>query len=193
MGRLVVGRDKIPSTLYPIPNTQYHYMKFVLIQGSSAARGNSYRIGQQLKAALQADYVDLLDYNFSGFDYAHANRGDDFLPLMRRLIEQYDCLVFITPVYWYSMSGLMKHFFDRISDLLKIEKPLGRQLRGMQMASVSVSGDATEYPSVQLPFELSADYLGMQYLGHLHSWVAGESVPEIVLAKLPTFVQKLNS
>ncbi|MEM7572434.1 MAG: NAD(P)H-dependent oxidoreductase [Bacteroidota bacterium] len=167
-------------------------MKIVIIQGSAAARGNSYRIGQLLKVALQADYMDLLDYDFSGFDYKHANRGDDFLPLMRRLIEQYDCLVFITPVYWYSMSGLMKHFFDRISDLLKIEKTLGRQLRGKRMASVSVSGDATEYPSVQQPFELSADYLGMHYSGHLHTWVEGESVTEIVLAKLPAFVQKLR-
>ena len=163
-------------------------MKTIIIQGSAAAQGNSFKIGQLLQDLLQADYLDLLDYKFSGFDYEHRNREDDFLALMRRLIEQYDCMLFITPVYWYSMSGLMKNFFDRISDLLKIEKPLGRQLRGKSMVSVSVSGDSTEYPSVQQPFELSAEYLGMNYLGHWHCWVEGDDIPQEVLERLGTVV-----
>ncbi|MCP4458779.1 MAG: NAD(P)H-dependent oxidoreductase [Cytophagales bacterium] len=35
-----------------------------------------------------------------------------------------------TPVYWYSMSGIMKVFLDRIYDVLTIEKELGRKLHG---------------------------------------------------------------
>ncbi len=85
------------------------------------------------------DLVDLNDYDFSYFDYEHKNRGDDFLPLMSRLIEAYDVFVFATPVYWYAMSGIVKVFFDRITNLLTIEKDLGRRLRGKKMAGISCS------------------------------------------------------
>ena len=34
------------------------------------------------------------------------------------IIEKYDTLIFATPVYWYSMSGIMKVFFDRKNDNL---------------------------------------------------------------------------
>ena len=35
-------------------------------------------------------------------------------------------IIFVTPVYWYAMSGRMKVFFDRWTDLLKIDKDTGR-------------------------------------------------------------------
>jgi multimeric flavodoxin WrbA len=47
----------------------------------------------------------------------------------------------VTPVYWYTMSGIMKVFFDRFSDLLRIEKDLGRKLRGKSMAVISCGAD----------------------------------------------------
>lgn len=55
---------------------------------------------------------------------------------MRKLVE-YDLILSTTLVYWYSMSGLLKVFFDRITDCLKIEKSIGRALNGKSMAFIS--------------------------------------------------------
>lgn len=112
--------------------------------------------------------IDLNDYHFSYFDYEHRNRDDDFIPLMRKITDDYDVFIFATPVYWYSMSGIMKVFFDRLSDLLSIEKDIGRRLRMKSMAVVSCSESQDSDEHFWIPFKKSADYLGMKYLANTH-------------------------
>ena len=108
------------------------------------------------------------DYKIGYYDYEHRNRNDDYLPLMKELIEKYDKFIFATPVYWYSMSGIMKVFFDRITDLLEIEKDIGRKLRGKSMAVISCSIGNNLNDAFWLPFSETANYLGMAYLGNAH-------------------------
>jgi hypothetical protein len=62
----------------------------------------------------------------------------------------------------------MKVFFDRITDLLTIEKDLGRQLRGKSMATLSCSVGNHLGDLFWLPFSETAKYLGMNYIGNLH-------------------------
>jgi multimeric flavodoxin WrbA len=114
------------------------------------------------------DVVNLSDYSFSYYDYESKNRDDDFFELAKGLITNYDTLIFATPVYWYSMSGIMKVFFDRFSDLIRIEKETGRKLRGKKMAVISNSHDSALDFDFYIPFKKSADYLGMTYLGDRH-------------------------
>ena len=53
---------------------------------------------------------------------------------------QYEQIIFATPIYWYAMSAQLKTFFDRMTDLLTIHKPLGRQLRkGKKMFLIACS------------------------------------------------------
>ena len=66
------------------------------------------------------------------------------------------------------MSGIMKVFFDRFSDLIRIEKETGRLLRGKNMAVISNSHDNELEYDFYIPFKKSADYLGMKYLGEKH-------------------------
>ena len=66
------------------------------------------------------------------------------------------------------MSGIMKVFFDRFSDLIRIEKEIGRKFRGKKMFVISNSDDDTLDYDFHLPFRLSANYLGMKYLGEKH-------------------------
>lgn len=148
-------------------------MKKVIIVGSSRKNGNTASVVKKIAKYTNWEIIDLNDYNFSYFDYEHKNSTDDYLPLMRKIIDRYDVLIFATPIYWYSMSGIMKVFFDRITDLLSIEKELGRQLRGKGMAAISCSlGDSNPESYVEnefwLPFYKSAEYLGMSYLGNKH-------------------------
>lgn len=166
-------------------------MKFVIISGSSRSNGNTSKIVHELQHLLEAEVINLHTKNISAFDYEHKNRDDDFLPMMRTLVDS-DTLIFVSPVYWYSMSGTMKIFFDRISDCLKIEKETGRKLRGMNLAVVSVGSDDEVYPGFFMPFEKSAEYLGMNYLAELHTWIEHHEIPEEVMNKLQIFANKIK-
>ena len=101
--------------------------KIVIILRSSNSFGNTNKVINYLNKDKQLDIIDLKTKNIDPFDYDFANSCDDFLPLMEKIITKYNTIVFATPVYWYSMSGILKYFFDRLSDLLHHKKELGRQ------------------------------------------------------------------
>jgi len=156
--------------------------------GSARRDGHTRKMVERLVSHSGMTVVDLNDYEIGFFEYDNYDRGDDFLRLIDTLL-QYDLLVFASPVYWYNMSAIMKNFFDRITDLLKLHKDLGRQLRSKSMAILSCS--ATPGPDTQfaVPFRLTADYLGMEYRGHVATWVEGDEIPEEVNALILQFVE----
>jgi len=149
-------------------------MRKVIIVGSSRNDGDTKILINGLIEKTNWDLIDLNDFNFSYYDYEHQNRNDDYLKLMQQIIEQYDALIFATPVYCYTMSGIMKVIFARITDLLTIEKELGRKLRGKKMVAISSSVGENLGDSFWLPFSETAKYLGMDYLGNTHS-ITGEN------------------
>ncbi len=166
--------------------------KIVIIQGSSRTHGETNQMVRYLQENMICDWVDLKSKDIGHFDYEFKNSEDDFLPLMRQLVEQYDTFIFATPVYWYSMSGIMKVFFDRISDLLKTEKELGRRLRGKKMAVLSCAADNDLNPEFHMPFVESANYLGMNYLGAIHTWVENNQIPDLLKPQLDEFIRKCH-
>ena len=97
---------------------------------------------------------------------------------MEDIVTKYDTIIFATPVYWYAMSGTLKHFFDRLSDLLHYKKELGRQLRGKKMAMISNSVTNDRKTGFDMPFIESANYLGMEYLGDTHAWFSGDEIAD---------------
>lgn len=167
--------------------------KTVIIQGSARSKGHTYLYTQELRRYGQLDFIDLKDYDINQFDYTFANKTDDFLPLITRIIDAYDTLVFASPVYWYSMSGHIKVFFDRISDLLYEHKDVGRKLRGKSMATLSVSNDDDVVDSFYQAFRLSAGYLGMAYKGEAHVYGDGLSVSEGMRVRLQKFHEQVVS
>jgi len=159
-----------------------------IILGSSRRKGETGQIVDQFCSMYPMPVYDLNDYNISYFDYEYRNREDDYLPLMTKLLNEHDTFIFATPVYWYSMSAVMKAFFDRFSDLLKFEKPTGRLLRTKSMAVISCGYDRELKPGFYMPFIESARYLGMEYLGDVHCWMREEEqVPEEITERLREF------
>ena len=154
-------------------------MRKVIILGSSRNDGDMSKLTAALIEKSNWDLINLNDFNFGYYDYKHNNRNDDYLTLMKRIIENYDTLIFATPVYWYSMSGIMKVFFDRITDLLEIEKELGRKLRGKNMAAISCSIGNNSGKAFWIPFSETAKYLGMEYLGNVHTIVGEDNKREL--------------
>ncbi len=167
----------------------------LIILASSRPKGDTWRMAYYLQQKGGYDMVDLTTKQIGYFDYEFKNSGDDFLPLMRQIASDYDLLVFATPVYWYNMSAQLKTFFDRFSDLLRYEKPTGRQLRGKAMAVVSCASEDELKEGFEMPFIESANYLGMHYLGIVHGWVDEQKkdIPELVKQRLNDFSKHLSS
>ncbi|MEM1000184.1 MAG: NAD(P)H-dependent oxidoreductase [Bacteroidota bacterium] len=158
----------------------------VIILGSARGDGNTAKIAEFLAAHTQFSVVDLLAYDFGQYDYQHRNQGDDFADLLEGLMD-YPVWIFATPVYWYSMSGTMKKFFDRMTDLLDLHPKAKMALAGMHLGLVCCSSDAEPIPHFELPFRETAIYMSMSWLGHRHTWVEEGQIPERVVQELVEF------
>jgi multimeric flavodoxin WrbA len=164
----------------------------LIILGSANSFGETKKAAKYVSERTNFPIIDLKTKQISNFDYEFKNRDDDFLPLMKEIVSNYDTIVFATPVYWYSMSGIMKTFFDRISDCLKIEKETGRKLRGMEMAVISSGSDKELKNGFYMPFVESAKYLGMNYIADVHCWAEENGIPLVVKNKLDIFIDSIK-
>ena len=163
----------------------------VIIQGSSRSNGDTGKIVNYISEKYGIAVIDLNTKTIGQYDYEYKNANDDFIDVMTRVIQNYDTIIFATPVYWYTMSGIMKAFFDRISDIIRVEKDLGRQLRGKNMAMISTSNSNDLVKGFNMPFVESANYLGMNYLGDIHTWVEDDTIPDIVKTQLRHFITEV--
>lgn len=152
----------------------------IVILGSSRGEGETRKAIDLVIGNHAVPIVDLLTIDLFYFDYFHENRHDDFLPLMER-IACHQQLILATPVYWYSMSGVMKTFLDRWSDLLLIRKDLGKRLAGKELYVISAS--AGHYEGFELAFAQTCHYLQMRYMGCYH-YYAGKN-PQQALLNIP--------
>lgn len=168
-------------------------MKTILIIGSARRNGDTTKISTLLQEETHWDALNLSDYTISHYDYEHKNAGDDFLPLIEKIVHQYDRFIFATPVYWYSMSGIMKVFFDRLSDLVTIRKDLGRALKGKQMAVISSSAGDNLGEQFWLPFSRSAEYLEMVFIQGLHTELIDDKISSKEKARILSFVETVQN
>lgn len=142
----------------------------IALFGSSRRDGNTGQFMDDIAAKLGIEVVDLGKLRISPYDYEHRNRGDDFEPLMKRVLD-FEAIIIASPVYWYSVSPPVKMFLDRISDFLDIPELLedGRRLRGKTGHVVCTS----VYDSTPVPFldalKATFAYLGMRMGGVAHA------------------------
>ncbi|MGC6430773.1 MAG: flavodoxin family protein [Jejuia sp.] len=164
----------------------------VIIQASSRSDGDTSKVVQYVASKYDIYVINLKTKSIGHYDYDYNNEDDDFLELITEIIKKYDILIFATPVYWYSMSGILKVFFDRISDLLRIHKDTGRKLRGKRMAMISISNHDDLKEGFTMPFMESANYLGMNYIGDTHAYVANGELDTEVINRLKTLMEKVR-
>lgn len=138
-------------------NNQIPYIIF----GSSRSHGDTRKAVDLVIKDKPNQIIDLNHLAMSYYDYEHTNQNDDFIPLIKDMLN-HQKWIFATPVYWYTMSAIMKTFLDRMTDLLTIEKDLGRQLRGKEAYVISCDG-GERTKSFEEIFQKTFDYLGMQY------------------------------
>lgn len=167
--------------------------KGIIIVGSARRNGNSKKIALYLQHAFSFPLLDLNDFSIHPYNYEHDYTDGDQFQTIVGIILQFDFIIFVTPVYWYNMSTIMKTFMDRLTDLIKVYKTQGRQLKGKQVFSVSCGGDDDMPSYFHEPFRLTSDYLDMQYHGFVHTWVSkNETIPYEVRQRLTQFREMIK-
>jgi multimeric flavodoxin WrbA len=167
-------------------------MTTAIILGSARDHGNTHQLARHLADDLHATLFNLADYDIGPYDYAHKNRDDDFLPLMKQVMR-FDRFILASPVYWYSPSSSMKVFLDRLSDLMTIEKELGRLLRQKRAAVLSTGCDLVAPPCFEEIFQKTYKHLGIAYDGRLYCPCADDIALHQHHAAIDEFVAQLAS
>jgi multimeric flavodoxin WrbA len=138
-------------------------VKPLVILGSARADGETRR-AVEIALPRNCDLVVLSHHHIGGYDYAHANDGDDFQRIADAMLA-YERIVFATPVYWYAMSAPLKIFFDRLTDLLETAKAKGRALTGKKVWVIASGTEESLPEGFEVPFRRSAGYFAMDYCG----------------------------
>jgi multimeric flavodoxin WrbA len=135
----------------------------IIIFGSSRSTGQTWHAIEAVIKSQQIPIVSLSNLNISFYDYEHKNKNDDYLPLMKQILE-HDTIILATPVYWYTMSAQMKVFIDRLSDLLALHQDVGRALAGKKV--YVITSYATTVPEgFEDAFRQTCNYMKMSYRG----------------------------
>lgn len=162
----------------------------IIIFGSSRSDGNTSQYANYIKEKLSCDLIDLSSKDINYYDYDHSNSDDDFIKTAEQISNK-DILVFITPVYWYSMSAIMKTFFDRFTDLTTIRKDLGRKLQNKKVFLVSCSWSKGLVEHFDNPFKATAKYFKMSFVEYLPVWSQGKGIPTELLPNTDKFIQNI--
>lgn len=153
-----------------------------VVLGSSRSDGNTRKAVDLVFGDPPVGLVDLSRLDIRPWDYVRRHRRDDFRGVMSRILER-PVWVLATPVYWYAMSGQMKIFFDRFSELLTERKEDGRLMRGKDIVVIASGTDPALPDGFESPFRQTCDYLGMRYRGAFYLQFDGQRIARAAAVK----------
>ena len=167
--------------------------KPLVILASARKQSDTQNFLNKVFADKDYELIDLLDFYISPYSYLNNYPNTDkFLKIIDELIK-HKVIVFATPVYWYAMSGIMKTFFDRFSDVVTTKKHLGRQLHGKSTFLVAVGAEEELPNGFEIPFKLTSDYLHMNYQGCIYYSTKFPKPEERLQAITQDFKDKVKS
>ncbi|HWL23952.1 MAG TPA: flavodoxin family protein [Ureibacillus sp.] len=162
-------------------------MKIVAFIGSSRANGNTEYLTDVLLEGLDYKKIYLNDLNIKPInDKRHTVEGfsivdDDHDSIIEAILDS-ELLVFSTPIYWYSSSGLMKNLIDRFSQAIRDQRypNLKEHLQKVQNYVVAVGGDNPRIKGLPLiqQFKYTFDFLNMSFSGYV---IGKASKPQEIL------------
>jgi len=140
--------------------------KQIIINSTHNKNGKTSKLIEKLYPNSKS--IKLIDYKMELYNYDEIySEDDEFLKIIHEVLK-YDKIIFATPVYWYSMSSLMKIFFDRLTDLIGSEEKIGRQLMGKKVEVITSSNGNHLGENFFLPFMETVNYLHLEYEGGKH-------------------------
>lgn len=99
--------------------------KIIFMNSSPNKNGNTFRIGEELLQNIDHDVLQMSDYKVSQYGVVHE---DDQIGELFKKIEDKDIIVIGSPVYWYTVGGILKTFIDRLYLLPEAEVLKGKKL-----------------------------------------------------------------
>ena len=99
--------------------------KILFVNSSPNRDGNTYRIGEELLKDKEHDVLQMADYRIS--QYGQVFEDDEMKDVLKEM-DKYDILVIGSPVYWYTVGGMLKTFIDRLYMLPEAEALRGKKL-----------------------------------------------------------------
>ena len=162
-------------------------MKIVALIGSSRANGNTEYLTDVLLEGLDYQKIYLKDVTVKPIvDMRHTEEGfsavdDDYDSILETILDS-DILIFSTPIYWYSTSGLMKNLIDRFSQAIRDQRypKLKEHLQKVENYVVAVGGDNPRIKGLPLiqQFKYTFDFLKMNFTGYV---IGKASKPQEIL------------
>ena len=162
-------------------------MKITILVGSSRKGGNSELLADFVVQDIEHEKVYLKDLHIRPIeDLRHTRNGfqtvnDDYDILVEAILKC-NVVIFATPIYWYSMSGLMKNMIDRLSQAIRDERypNVKEHLKTMRTIVVAVGGDEPRIKGLPLIQQVRYifDFLNMPF----SAYIIGEAnKPEDIL------------
>ncbi|MEH7123693.1 flavodoxin family protein [Bacillus sp. JJ1773] len=151
-------------------------MTIAVIYGGSRPNGNTESLTKLATQGLVVEEIYLKEYLIEPIvDKRHAEEGfpevnDDYNVIIDRILP-HDILIFSTPIYWYSMTGIMKNFIDRWSQTLRDTKypDFKKQMSQKRAYVIAVGGDQPYIkglPMIQ-QFQHIFDFVGTTFEGYI--------------------------
>jgi len=151
-------------------------MKIVVIHGSTRDNGNTEYLTYKAVAKEGGTHIYLRNHLIQPItDYRHTEEGfppaeDDHEKLIDQMLE-HDVIVFSTPIYWYSMSGIMKTFIDRFSQILRTPgySHFREELKKKKVYLIAVGGDNPHIKGLPLVQQMNyiCQFYGMTFAGYV--------------------------
>lgn len=150
-------------------------MKIAVIYGSSRENGNSEQLAEIVLKDLPATRFYLRHYHIKPIrDKRHTVEGfspvdDDYDQVITQIIK-HDVLLFVTPLYWYGMSGDLKNFIDRWSQSLRDSRyDFKGAMKGKKAFVIIVGGESVRIKALPLvqQFQYIFDFMSMEFAGYL--------------------------
>ena len=157
--------------------------EILIINGSARLSGDTQKFISKLTQGIDYDQLNLAEHYCLPYNYENSYPPEDQFDRFAKEILYHKHLIFATPVYWYSMSGRMKNFFDRLTDWVTLNKEVGRNLKGKTMKLIAVGTDGELPDGFITPFFMTANYMEMIFKGHQY-FNSNVELPEADLASI---------
>lgn len=151
-------------------------MKTVVIHGSTRENGNTEYLTYQAISKEAGTHIYLRHHHIEPItDYRHTAEGfppatDDHEKIIDQVLA-HDTIVFSTPIYWYSMSGIMKIFIDRFSQILRTPEyaHFREELKNKTVYLIAVGGDTPQLKGLPLIQQMNyiCQFYGMTFAGYV--------------------------
>lgn len=138
----------------------------LVILGTARDESNTLESLKKSSQLTNFKLIELHKLNLLPYSYTEPPK-DDFLYVAEKMLEHHR-IVFATPVYWYAMSGVLKIFFDRLTDLISTSKSIGRSLAGKQVTLFATGTDRELPDGFEIPFRRTCEYFDMKYQGAIY-------------------------